>query len=295
MPETKTSLADSVREGFTLPEGTADEAEATDSGDTTPGTQGAQAEVDSTDATGSKSETEVAAVTEGTDDLPDTYFEVDLSGLPAEEKQAIMAALKARDDTIGKLLRGASEGEETDGATGAAGETETPPAPMTDEEIIQALNLDPENPFDENAAKVALPLVRGLQSLQATVDQLVERQELEQLDRYWTGELDKLETENGVLPIDRTAVLEFAAANGLSTPDAAYWQIAGPARRQVETLTTAARKRLAVVESSPVKKPTSVRPTAGGGTEEVPTEQPTVRGAVAEAGRKVLRDLGIGD
>lgn len=295
------SLAAAVAEGFTMPEGTeVDSSEAPAVVETTPvATEGAQPVVESTVETTGTTEDPAAAAAEVTDDLPDSYFEVDLSGLPAEEKQAILAALKARDDEIGKLLRGApKETPPADGATTPAGEPVAAPEPMSDEDILKALNLDPENPFDENGAKVALPLVRGLQALQEQVAGLIEERELEQLDRYWTGTLDKLEADNGVLPIDRTAVLEYAAANGLQTPEQAYWQISGPAREQVARLTAEARKRLATptepVEPA-VKKPTSTRPAAGGGTEAVPTSQPTIKGAVKEEASKVLRDLGIGD
>jgi hypothetical protein len=287
----KASLAAAVAEGFTLPEGTVEETEAPVVVDKTPGTDGAQADVESKVVTGSESETEVVATTEGTDDLPDSYFEVDLSGLPAEEKAAIHAALKARDDEIGKLLRGAKEVPDP----AAVAEVETPPEPMTDEAILTQLGLDPENPFDETATKVALPLVRALQGLSEQVQGLVEERELEQLDRYWTSSLDKLEADNGALPIDRTAVLEYAAANGLQSPEDAYWRISGPAKRQVEQLTAAARKRIAEAPPVVVKKPTSVRPAGGGATDEVPVSAPTIKGAVGEAARNILRDLGIGE
>lgn len=289
------SLAASVAEGFEATEGT-EASEATVDETTTPSTDGAQADVELQDAAGTQSETEAVATAEGTDDLPDSYFEVDLSGLPAEEKRLIMDALKARDDKIGKLLRGAPEGDqETDGAAGAAGEQEAPPTPVSDEDILKQLGLDPENPFDETATKVAIPLVRALQGLSEQVNGLIEDRELEQMDRYWTSELDRLETANGQLPINRIAVIEYAAQNGLQNPEAAYWQIAGPAKRQVEKLTDDARKRLAAAPKVEVKKPTSVRPAAGGSTEEASSDAKTVRGAVSDVGRSVLRDLGIGD
>ena len=271
-----------------MPESTA-EAEAPVIEDSTPtGTEGAQAEVETEGTIQPSTEATEAAATEGTVDAPDRYFEVDLSGLPAEERLKVIEALKDRDDEIGKLLRGAKE-------TPPEGEQPAPeaPQPMTDEEILQRLQLDPENPFDETATKVALPLVRALQGLQEQVASIVEERELEQLDRYWMGSLDKLEADNGVLPIDRTAVIEYAAANGLNTPEDAYWRIAGPARQQTEKLTRDALARASA--PAPVKKPTSVRPAGGGATSEVPVSAPTVKGAVKDAASQVLRDLGIGE
>jgi hypothetical protein len=162
----------------------------------------------------------------------------------------------------------------------------------SDEELVQQLGLDPENPFDESAIKVQLPMLKRQMQLESMVSQLVEDRELQALDQYWTSELDALETANGKLPIDRTGVLEYAVANGLNSPSAAYWQIAGPARAQVEKLTAEARKRVAAEPK--VKKPSSTRPTAGGGTEEVPNEDPTVKAAAATEAAKILKDLGIG-
>jgi hypothetical protein len=276
-------------------EGTAEEAEAPATPEPTPeATDGAQAEPASETPSDTGSENPPEASGEVTDGDVERYFEVDLSGLPAEERQAIVAALKARDDQIGKLLRGET-GTGTGGEATPEGEAPEPPQPMSDEDIIRGLGLDPDNPFDENAAKVALPLVRTLQDMKATVDQLVEARELEALDRVWTSELDRLERDNGALPIDRTAVLEFAAANQLYSPEDAYWRIAGPARAQVETLAREARERLPKPETpAPVRKPSAQRPTAGGGTEEVPTQAVRLKDAVGEEAAKVLRDLGIG-
>lgn len=256
----------------------------------TPGATGAQTEVEPTAAEG---QTEAP---EGTVAVPDRYFEVDLSGLPEEERATIVEALKARDDEIGTLLRGQAKGD-TETAAAAAGETETPPEPMTDDAILTALELDPENPFDEKAAKVALPLVRGLQAVQAQVAALVERDELAELREVWDTSLDKLETEHGELPIDRLSLLEFAASNGINDPATAFWRVFGPANRQVDAAVKAATARVAAAGGTPAKvekKSTGKRPTTSTATEETPAVGETLRDTVTDAAKKVLQDLGLG-
>lgn len=279
-------------------EGTAAEAaEATSEETTTPDATGAQPDVESEGEQGSETEAQEEASSEGTDDLPDRYFEVDLSGLPAEERASIIEALKGRDDTIGKLLRGkASDEQATDDAQGAEGEQEPPPA-ITDEAILQALGLDPDNPFDETAAKVALPLVKAVEALTTQVQALQEERELDQLDAYWTSELDALEKQNGELPIERLALLEFAATNGYSRPADAYWAVAGPARAQVEKAVAEAQKRIATKTGTPLTKQSVAtgRPKTSGADSDNVTTGKGVGKAVESAAKQLLADLGFGD
>ena len=231
---------------------------------------------------------------EGTEDVPERYFEVDLSGLPAEERVKVLDALRGRDDEIGKLLRGRAEGEGE--GNGQPPEPDPEPEPVTDEAIFEALGIDPE--YDETAAKVALPLVRGMQALQAEVAAMREERELQSLDAYWTSELDALEKANGELPVDRVAVLEFAAENGLQSPADAYWRIYGPAQRQVQAAVAEAQARVSAAGGKPKpgkKDVSSARPKSSAAEEEVPVgDGKSLRDSVADAGAKVLRDLGLG-
>ena len=266
-----------------------EETETTDA--TAAGTSGSTEAQTEVDAKAKVAEEEAAAVAAGTPEPPKSYFEVDLSGLPAEERTKLIDALKERDDEIGKLLRGKAEGE-----TAPVVEEPEPPKPMTDEDILRELGLDPENTFDETAIKIGVPLVRALQGLTQKVDAMSQDRELEQLDSYWNDTLDKLEKDNGKLEVDRIAVLEFAGNNGIVRPEDAYWRIAGPARRQVEAAMAEAQKRIgAAGQPKPTKQEvSSTRPKASGATEEVPTTAKTVRDAVQDQAGKILRDLGIG-
>jgi hypothetical protein len=288
----KTSLVDAVTAAYgedpfdlhddddEAPEGTSDDVQE----ETPDAPEGAQPVVDD------ETPDENAETSDGTADLPERYFEVDLSGLPAEERVKILDALKGRDDEIGKLLRGRAEGEAP-----AEPEPTPEPEPITDEDILQSLGIDPE--YDETAAKVALPLVRGMQQLQEQVQALLDQRGLDDLDTYWTTELDKLEAANGELPVDRLSVLEFAAENGLQSPADAYWRIYGPAQRQVRAAVEAATAGARTpAKTKPTKKEAaSARPGTSNAEEEVPqADGGSLRDAVKEQTSKVLRDLGIG-
>lgn len=246
-------------------------------------------------------ETPAGAPATGTVDAPERYFEVDLSGLPAEERVKVVDALKERDDEIGKLLRGKAKDEPAAPAAPAAPAEEVqPPAQVSDEDIVKHLGLDPENPFDETAAKVGVPLVRELLSLRGVVEQLAEDRQADQHLQTWHNTLDTLEKLHGELPLDRTAFIEFAAENNLQDPESAFWRVMGPARRQVEEAVKAAEERIRAAGGPAAAAPSaaavsSTRPRTTGATEEAPVEGQNIRDAVKDAGLKVLRDLGIGD
>lgn len=189
--------------------------------------------------------------------------------------------LEKRDDFIGKLLREKAEDPgETPDPTPAA-----EPEVLTDEQLLAQLGLDPENnPFDEATAKVALPLAKGLQQMQSMVSQLVEVQELQALETTWNTALDSLERDYGELPIDRLSVLEFAAARNIQDPAAAYWTIAGPAKKQVVDAVRAQQKR--------PTPPSTTRPQGRAAQAPAPLEAKTVKEAVAEAARRAMTEAG---
>lgn len=286
MADEKPSLNDVVAAAY---EAEADEPEATSSEEgteesTTPSDLGAQTEVESKTGT---EDSEATAEAEGTEQ-PDRYFEVDLSGLPAEERLAVIEALKARDDKIGKLLRG--EPRET---TTEVVEEEAPEE-LSDAEILSQLGIDPDDPFfSEATAKAVIPLVRAAKTAEARMAAMEQQFELRELESYWTSELNRLEAENGELPVERLAVLEFAATEGIVAPEDAYWRIAGPARRQVEEAVRAAQVRVEAARTKAKKEGSSTRPRASGAESEVATKEARLRDAVKDVGSRVLKDLGI--
>jgi len=264
------------------------------------GTAVAEATPDDTDATpaasaegGSVVETKEpvdgAEASDGTADVPTEYFGFDLSDLEPNQRAEIIGELKKRDDHIGKLLRGK-----------VAEEDSTPdpaPAPLqqaTDEDILQALGLDPENPFDEQAAKVAVPLVRKQLEQEAMLSQLIEMQELNEIDRSWRGTLGDLEKEFGALPteLDHESVMEYAANNGINSPVAAYWQIMGPGRAALAAATKDGRAK-ALTDAK--RASASTRPAPALADDDAPLESKTTKGATREAAKRIMRELGLGD
>ena len=221
--------------------------------------------------------------------IPDDYFGYKFPpDLTPEQRSEIFAELKKRDDTIGKLLRG-KEADESD---------KTPPPPpepevVTDEEILQALGLDPSDPFSEQTAKAVLPVVRKQLEQENVIAQLIEIQELNEIDRTWRSSLSGLEKEFGALPAEVTHddVMEYAAEHNIGDPLSAYWQIAGPGRLAVESVTS---ERMAKLKAAKAASATT-RPGGGNADSEAPLEAKTTKGATREAASRILRELGLGD
>jgi len=237
---------------------------------------------------GATVETETPAPAAGTVEALSEYFGLDLSGIPVEQSSSIVEELKKRDDFIGKLLRKESE------APGVSTEVkdEKPPE-LTDEDILKALGLDPtNNPFDEQVARVTVPLVRKQVAQDAALASLIENQELMEIDKTWRAALSGMEKEFGSLPkeIDADAVMEFAAKEGIANPMDAYWRIVGPGR----ALLSAAMKGVSEKEATAAKKQAATtRPNSSSAENEAPLESKTVKGATREAAERVLKQLGV--
>lgn len=225
----------------------------------------------------------------GTDDIPTEYFGFDLSDLEPNQRVEIINELKKRDDHIGKLLRGKVAEEQATPAPEPA-----PLAQASDEAILQALGLDPDNPFDEQAAKVAVPLVRKQLEQEAMLSQLIEMQELNEIDRTWRSTLGSLEKEFGGLPpgLDHEAIMEFAAENGVNSPVAAYWQVMGPGRAALAEATKGERAK-ALTDAK--RASASTRPAPALADDDAPLESKTTKGATREAAQRIMRELGLGD
>jgi hypothetical protein len=243
----------------------------------TEGEQSASSTEDSTDSEAS----------DGTEDGPTEYFGYKLPPeLTPQERVELLSELQKRDDTIGKLLRGKEAA-----TTETVVETPAVVEPLTDAEILQALGLDPENPFDEQTAKAVVPLVRKQLEQDNVIAQLIEIQELNEIDRSWRGTLSSLEKEFGALPaeVDHEAVMEFAADNNISSPVDAYWRIAGPGRSLVESVMAERAKKLTAAKAASA----TTRPGGAGASDEAPLESKTTKGATREAAAKLLQSLGL--
>lgn len=224
------------------------------------------------------------------EDAPTEYFGLDLSSLEPEQRAEIVEALRKRDDHIGKLLRDRAEDEPSDEAT----EEEPPLEQMSDEDILRSLGLDPENPFDENAAKFAIPLVRELQQQRGALASLIEAQELAEIDRTWRQGLSAMEREFGELPKEVTheRVMEWAADNEVLNPMDAYWRIVGPGKAAAEAGLTEARAKAEALTQRK-RDASTTRPSSAEADAEAPPESKTGKGATREVASKLLASLGL--
>lgn len=272
-------------EGAEAPEGTA-EAEAPEGQTPAPdASDGGQPEGTNDDGEGAPE------APEGTDDTPTEYFGFDLSGVEPEQRAAFIAELQKRDDYIGKLLRDKEPAPAGDGTPPV--EQPEPEFP-SDEELLRSLGLDPENPFDVEQGKLALPLAKQQIQQQQALSALVEQQELANLDRYWRDSLSGLEREFGTLPktLDHERVMEFAAENGIGNPLDAYWRIVGPGRDALSKSLETERARVAKVTEAK-RAATGTRPAAVEAPGETLPEAVSTRGATREVARKLLEGLGL--
>lgn len=231
---------------------------------------------------------ETPAPAEGTEDPPTSYFGYEFPpDLTAEQRQGIISELRKRDDTIGKLLRKQSDAAPPEGE--AAPE---PPAELSDEDILAQLGLDPANPFDEQAAKLAVPLVRQQLAQERALATLIEESELAELDRSWRSSLAGLEKEFGELPseLDADAVMAFAAENGIGSPVDAFWRIMGPTRAN---LSAAAKGELEKARTASKRAASGTRPTSDSSDGEPEIQSKTVKGATREVLGRALKQLGI--
>lgn len=272
-------------EGAVAAEGTA-EAEAT-AGET----PDPSASEGGTSANGSEAAAGTPEAGDGTE-VPTEYFGYKFPpDLTPEQRGEILAELKKRDDTIGTLLRGKTPEEKA--AQQAAAPAEEAPEPLTDADILQALGLDPENPFEVEQAKSILPVVRKQIEQDQMIGQLMQMQELNDIDRTWRQSLSGLEKEFGALPAEVTHddVMEYAAEKGIADPLSAYWSIVGPGRSSVESV---ASSRLAALQAAKAASATT-RPGGGAAGDEAPLTEKSVKGATREAASRILREMGFGD
>lgn len=292
MPNGKGALADAVRGAVNDDDATAEEAEGT-SEETADSTASVEQAAENDQEQGSEDDTSEAP--EGTEEFPDTYFGLDLSALSQEQRANIVGELRKRDDHIGKLLRERVPGETAE--TEPSVETEEAPEELTDEAILQALGLDPENPMQEDAIRVALPLVKKQVAQDQQLSTLMETLELQEIDRTWRQALSGMEREFGTLPteLDHDSVMQYAAENGITNPMDAYWRIVGPGRAALQeaiTKTSAAKK--ASTETNAAKKAASTtRPASTDADDDSPVEGKNVKEATAEAAKRIMAQLGL--
>lgn len=238
--------------------------------------------------------TEVSSDVE-TKDVPDTLFGVDLSVLPDDETRAkFVAEFQETNKTINKLQREVAEAKVEPPAPQAPApevEQQVDVSKLTDEQIAQALGLDPENMDERDVRDIAL--TRSLLEQQAKLDKLETSYSETARAATWGRALEELERDFGALPegMTREDVMGWAKTQGIPDPKAAYWAAVGPVRA---TVTAALQQRMVELRSTDKRSATTPRPQGSQGVEET-LKATTVKDAVGEAFRRAQKELGIGD
>lgn len=267
-------------------EGTA-EAETPDETITaTPGSQGAQTEVGTVENESDETEATAEASAEGTVEVPTDYYGLDLSVLPAETRLPFVKMVTEQNALITKLQQARTPAEEAATAQATAPEEAQP---LTDEVLLQAMQLDLDDPFDANTAKVALPLARQLLELKSEVSGLSQTASADQTQRYWESTLDKLEADSGPLGFPRENLYQYAVDNNIADPESAYWRVIGPTRSNAIFEIQKQAKAAATVAK---KAASGTRPTTRSPSGPAALEATNTKDAVKEAALRAAKELG---
>lgn len=221
--------------------------------------------------------------------VPESLFGIDLSTLPEPERKVFIREWTEQNKQISKLQRDNAElktEEKPPAKTQEPGEPEA----ITDEVLAQALRLDLEDPDDARLAERLIPLARMNLEMKAQLEATASTVNIDVEMRHWNGELDRLEKRFGEMPIDRTEVLERAAARGIADPEAAYWAAVGPIRVSVSE---ALAKQLKTAQKTGKVAATTLRPKTSAPTQKTTLESKTTKEAVLEAAKLAAEELGI--
>ena len=226
------------------------------------------------------------------DEVPKSYFEVDMEDLPPEARAKVIEAVKGRDDFIQKLLRDKAAPVEA-GATPPA----DPPAPagdpedLSDKEILETLGLDPE--FETPETKAIVALARMNVALHEQVNTVSEKSQLNETERYWETSLTALENQYGTLPpgVTHDDVLREAANAKIAEPMDAYWRIMGPGRAAV--LAEVTKRRAEMAESLKKGTQSQKRPSGEADTSEKIIDAKDSKSAVKMAFAQLVKEQGL--
>lgn len=228
------------------------------------------------------------------EDVPTEYMGVDLSGLPAEKRQEIIDGFTGKDRYIDRLHERMAEARKGDGEAPAEQPIEEP-APVSDEDLVRAFGLDPEDPVFEATKDTMLPMMRRIVDMSTTVEQVAQRQLLEDTVQQWNADIDSLAGEFGALPdgVTHDDILDFAVRNSITSPAEAYIRVAGSARQEVQTAAAEAKKAATAALTEKKREATTTRPRTTADVADKPRKGLKVRDAVAQAAREAESELGV--
>lgn len=237
------------------------------------GTEPGTAETPTTETATSEGE----EVTE--ESVPEEFWGVDLRGIPAPQRQAIIDKMQGQEGYIHRLQEKLAT---------KPGETPPEDAPddrvdidqVSDEELLKAAGYDPTDFQIQQAAAFLVPMLRNQLKLEEQVETLNQAKVVEETANYWESGLDELESNFGKLPFERVEVLRFALDEGIATPYELYFRIAAPVRQEVSQAAAEARREAAKQASGGSPKPRSTATS----TDNAPVAKGTnLRDAVKQA------------
>lgn len=218
-------------------------------------------------------------------EVPSEYWGVALDGIPEEQARAILDKFQQQDSYIHRLQERLSKEPEAPApvADEAAVEEE-----VTDEALMLAMGLDPESYEAQQLAPVVLPLARTVLDLEEKVETMATKETTREVETTWNRQLDELETTYGKLPFDRLQVLRYAVEEEIASPFEAYFRIAAPARREVESAVSDARRVAAKKAQSGGVKPRNTSASDTGITKDM-----SLRDAVKVAMKETEKETGL--
>jgi hypothetical protein len=226
------------------------------------------------------------AVETETEPVDEYLFGISLNSIPEAERATFIKEWTEQNKLIQKLQRANAEPETP--APAPAVETQPTVADLSDEDIARAAGLDPED-LDAPGTRVAIAALRGYAELKGEVAQLSTSTNASETQRVWEKALDQLDADYGELPVDRGRLLEIAASEGITDPEAAYWRVAGPVRAEVMK---ALEAKLATSQKTAKKAATSPRPATSASVEDK-VKAVNVKDAVKEIAEAEVKRLGL--
>jgi len=213
---------------------------------------------------------------------PTEYWGTDLSDLPAEKRAEILAHFEQQESTIHKLQQRLAESKTPEPVE------EEADVQMTDEDILRAVGVDPEDYSLTDQAKAAiLTMAKATMALEDRVESMVQKDQVRETQTIWNTELDSLETNYGKMPGSRLEQLRYAVEEGITSPEQLYFRLTADVRQEVEKAASVARRDALKRESQG-----GVKPRSGGGEAVVDLKGLSLREAVEKAARSAEKETG---
>lgn len=225
----------------------------------------------------------VGAVQE--EDVPTSYWGVDLTDIPADKRAAIIAASEQQEGYIKQLqAKLAAEPE-------PVAPNEETPEPVTDEDILRAFGIDPEQAQFNEMSGPLVAMARAQMALEEQVQRMETIETGRQAETAWNRSLNELESTYGPIPAElgsREDILRYAVRENIQSPAELYFAVTAPVRQQVQQAASAARR------VAPDKREAAgLRPRGVTGVEPALPKDASLRDIVKAAAAAAEKETGV--